>query len=318
MPRLPRRPVPRLLLLLGMLVPMSSCGRRQGEPPAPGSAGAAAALRALVADVRHDDLVAFWKHGLPPATYAAVEQDWQRGQRQAATDGARAGFRRFKDGFDRPRAAATLAAQWQPVLVRLDRQYSDQLPILIAIGGGMVRQVASRALALDATQSRDLEPLLAPWVTWAEQAPWLDLDRSRQAARITVQTVRSLRLTTFAQVRTLDFDAAMVRASRLLAGAKRWLALYGLPLDEVLDAAQVSLASQRGDLAWVRIDYSLQARPQRAVLKMQRIDGHWYPVALPQLARAIVPPDWTEWSRIAPDPADVVTKAGAPGAVPVQ
>ncbi|OZB61538.1 MAG: hypothetical protein B7X39_01340 [Lysobacterales bacterium 14-68-21] len=304
--------------MLGVLVPLSGCGRHQGEPPAPGSTGAAAALRALVADVRHDDLVAFWKHGLPPATYAAVERDWQRRQQQAATEGARAGFHRFMDGFDGPRAAATLAAQWQPVLVQLDREYSDQLPVLIAIGGGMVRQMATRALALDTAQSRGLGPLLAPWVTWAEQAPWLDLDRSRQAAGIAVETVRSLRLTTFAQVRALDFTAAMARASRLLAGAKRWLALYGLSLDQVLDSAQVSLASRRGDLAWVRIDYRLQGQPQQAVLKMHRVDGRWYPEVLPQLARAIDPPGWTEWSRFAPDRADVAAKAGAHGAVPVQ
>ncbi|MEW5833720.1 MAG: hypothetical protein AB1832_01535 [Pseudomonadota bacterium] len=135
---------------------------------------------------------------------------------------------------------------------------------------------------------------------------------------ITVETVRSLRLTTFAQVNALDFTAAMARASRLLAGAKRWLALYGLSLDEVLDSAQVSLASQRGDLAWVRIDYRLQGQPHQAVLKMQRIDGHWYPVVLPQLAGAIDPPAWADWDRFAPDAADVAARAGAPGAVPVQ
>ncbi|AND70090.1 hypothetical protein ATSB10_26360 [Dyella thiooxydans] len=318
MPRLPRRPAPRLLLLLGALVPLSGCGRHQGEPPTPGNGGATAALRVLVADVRHDDLVAFWKHGLPPATYAAVERDWQRRQQQAATERARAGFRGFTDGFDRPRAAATLAAQWQPTLVRLDRQYSDQLPVLIAIGGGMVRQAANRALALDTAHSRSLEPLLAPWVSWAEQAPWLDLDRSRQAAEVAVETVRSLRLTTFSRVSTLDFTAAMARASRLLAGAKRCLALYGLSLDEVLDSAQVSLASRKGDLAWVRIDYVLQGQPRQAVLRMQRVDGHWYPMALPRLAGTIDPPDWAGWAQFAPDRAGVVARTGDPRAVPVQ
>ncbi|WP_017463009.1 hypothetical protein [Dyella ginsengisoli] len=314
MTRLPR--LLRWLLPLGVLLAsLAGCDRHDDTA---GPEGAAAAVRTLVADVRRDDLAAFWKHGLPPAAYTAVARGWQRRQQQAATDAERAAFHRFMDGFDGPGAAARLVARWRPTLVRLDRQYSDQLPVLIAIGGGMVRQTASRALALDTAQSQGLEPLLAPWVAWAEQAPWLDLERSRRAAAIAVATVRSLDLTTFAQARSLDFDAAMVQASRLLAGAKQGLALYGLPLDEVLDAAQVSLASQRGDLAWVRIDYRLQGQPQQAVLKMQRVDGHWYPTVLPLLAGAIDPPDWAGWARFAPNRADVATRAGASGAVPVQ
>ncbi|MDE1964845.1 MAG: hypothetical protein KGI42_13175 [Xanthomonadaceae bacterium] len=306
------RLVPRCLLLPGvLLVALAGCGR-------PGSAAPdtpAAALRRLIADLRHDDAVAFWRHGLPPAAYAAVGREWQLRQQQAATNAGRAGFRRFVEGFDEPHAAAALAARWQPALERLDRQYSDQLPVLIAIGGGMARDMASRALALDPARSRGLDTLLAPWVAWAEHAPWLDLARSRQAARITVDTVRSLQLAGFAQVQSLDFDAAMTRASRLLAGAKRGLALYGLPLDELLDAARVSQVSRQGDQAWVRIDYRLGGQPQQAVLAMHRVDGHWYPAMLPRLARLIEPPDWAGLSRFAPPVAD--GRTGAPAASPV-
>ena len=310
----PSRIVPRRLRLLGvLLVALAGCGRHDGAVL---PAGPASALRALIADVRHDDVAAFWKHGLPPATYAVVARDWQRGQQQAATDAGRAGFRRFVEGFDEPHAAAALAARWRPTLERLDRQYSDQLPVLIAIGGGMARDMATRALALDPAQARALAPLLAPWVAWAEHAPWLDLARSRQAAAIAVDTVRSLRLTGFAQARALDFDAAMTRASHVLAGTKRMLALYGLPLDEVLDAARVSRVSQQGDRAWVRIDYRLEGQPQQAVLTMHRVGGHWYPAVLAQLARLIEPPHWAGLAPFAPPGTE--GGSGAPAASPVQ
>ena len=313
----PSRILPRRLRLLGMLlgvllVAPAGCGRRD-DAALP--AGPASALRVLIADVRHDDAAAFWRHGLPPATYAAVARGWQRRQQQPVTDAGRAGYRRFAEGFDQPHAASALAARWRPTLERLDRQYSDQVPVLIAIGGGMARDMATRALALDPAQSRGLDVLLAPWVAWAEHAPWLDLARSRQAAAIAVDTVRSLRLTGFARVRSLDFDTAMTRASRLLAGTKRVLALYGLPLDEVLDAARVSQVSQQGDRAWVRIDYRLEGQPQQAVLTMRRVDGHWYPAVLPQLARLIEPPDWAGLARFAPPGAD--GGSGAPAASPV-
>ena len=136
---------------------------------------------------------------------------------------------------------------------------------------------------------------MAPVMQWAQQAPWLDRERAGQAASIAVDTARALQLTTLDQARALDFPTAIAKAARLWAGAKQALALYGLSLDAVLDSAKLTVVAQQAGVAHVRIDYLLKGQPQQVVVKMRTVDGHWYPAAMPQLARPVAPPDWDNW-----------------------
>lgn len=306
------RPI-RLLAILLVLLP-AGCGRHAGSS----AAGPDDTMRALIQDLRRNDLDAFWKTGLPADEYAALTRRWhQRQAQQPVTDAQREDFARFMRQLTAPGAKAALTTRLQPTLARLHDQYSDQLPVLIAIGSGMLKNDAASAFALNPSQTRGLNTLLAPLVSWAQRAPWLNMQRSGQAAAITVDTVRSLQLTTMDQVRALDFAAAMRKASPLCLGAKRVLALYGLSLDAVLDSARVSPLSQRADNARVRIDYVLLGQSQHAVVKMHRVDGHWYPDALPQLARGVNPPDGSWWSPPQARGSDSAITRDT-GAVPVQ
>lgn len=290
----PLRLLPRLTWLLAAVVlVLAGCQRATDESaPAVGDSPTVAARR-LIDDLRHDDLAAFWQHGLPPADHAALVQRWRQAQAaQAVTDAAREGYRRFMDRLTRPGAKAALARQLQDKAARIADRYGDQVPVLIAIGGAVFRKIVAAAVTLSPSQARGLQDALAPVVRWAQRAPWLDRARAGQAASVAVDTARSLQLATLDQARTLDFPTAMAEASRLWIGAKQALSLYGLSPDAVLDSAKLTLVSQQAGIAHVRIDYLLQGQPQQVVVKMRAVDGRWYPAALPQFASAVGPPDW--------------------------
>ncbi|MGN6227099.1 MAG: hypothetical protein ACTHNM_06680 [Dyella sp.] len=289
--------LPRLTALLAAaMLMLAGCQRATEDSPAPGGDSPTAAARQLIDDLRHDDLVAFWQHGLPPAEHAALVARWASGQAaQVPTDAARQGYRQWMGSMTGPGARQALAQRLQQQARRIDRRYGDQIPVLIAIGGAMARRTVVTDLALTPRQEQGLAHLLAPVTAWAQRAPWLDGDRAGQTAAVAVETARSLRLANLADLRALDFADAMAKASRLWAGAKQALAPYGLSLDAVLDSATVTLVSQRADIAHVRIDYRLKDQPQHVVVKMQAVDGRWYPAALGQIARNLVPPDWGGW-----------------------
>lgn len=319
MPR-PLRFLPCLTWLLAAVVlVLTGCQRATDISPAAGGDSPTAAARLLIDDLRHNDLAAFWKHGLPPADHAALVERWREAQAaQAITDAAREGYRQFMGPLTQPGARAELARRLQIQVARIDDRYGDQVPVLIAIGGAVFRKIVAADTALSPRQEQGLQDALAPVLTWAQHAPWLDHERAAQAANIAVDTARALQLTTLDQARALDFPTAMTRASTLWAGAKQAVALYGLSLDAMLDSAKVTLVSQQAGVAHVRIDYLLKGQPQQVVVKMRAVDGRWYPDAMPRLARAVAPPDWRSWWELAPVHVGHVTPGRDADASPLQ
>lgn len=285
-------------LLAALMLMLAGCQRAPEEPPAPGGDSPTAAVHQLIADLRHDDLAAFWTHGLAPVDHAALVTRWQQAQAtQTLTDAARQAYRNFLDALTRPGAKASLARRLQIEATRLDDRYGDQIPVLVAIGGAVFARTVITKVAPQATaaQQQAMRDALAPMLQWAPHAPWLDRTRATEAASVAVDTARALHLDNLDQIHALDFRDAIAKASRLWVGAKRALALYGLSLDAVLDSAQVTLVLQQADTAHVRIDYRLDHQPQRVVVTMRAVDGRWYPEAMPQVARAIAPPEWDRW-----------------------
>lgn len=311
--------LPRLTWLLAAVVLVLAGCQRSTDESRPGGDSPTAAAHLLIDDLRHDDLVAFWKHGLPPADHAALVERWRQARAaQTATDDAREGYRQFMGPLTQPGARAELARRLQTRVARIDDRYGDQVPVLIAIGGAVLRKIVAADVTLSPRQEQGLQDALAPVLTWAQHAPWLDRERAGRAAAVAVDTARSLQLATLDQARALDFPDAMTKTSRLWAGAKQALALYGLSLDAVLDSAQVTLVSQQAGVAHVRIDYRLKGQPQQVVLKMRSVDGRWYPDAMPQFARAVAPPDWNRWWGPSRVHVGDVTAGQDAGASPVQ
>ena len=71
-------------------------------------------------------------------------------------------------------------------------------------------------------------------------------------------------------------EESLRRMSTVLAAGKQVLVTYGFDLDADLDAMDVQLQSQTGDVARVRMQYALAGTPVDTVVNLERRDGVWY------------------------------------------
>jgi hypothetical protein len=270
-------PLRPLLLLLGLLV-LAACHSRDQAGAASGGESPEAAVQESIALIRADDFAGFWRHALPPHDYAALRADWARA-RAEETPMTEAERQRIDDTLRllaAPDAEARLDAQLQPWLADARTRYGDQLPLLVGIG----RALAGKAIAanphLGEAQKRHATALLDALGPWAQQAPWFDPDKARQATGVVVATARKLDLRDAQSLRTMDFDRAMHDYAIAFGGVKQLLALYGLPIDQVLSSARVVPLDYHPPYARVRVEYQLLGKPLSMESTLVQQDGHWY------------------------------------------
>src|SRR5690606_20637057 len=102
--------------------------------------------------------------------------------------------------------------------------------------------------------------------------------RARAQAAIAAMTgaAREAKLDSDAAFAEAGMEQGLQRMSRVLATSRQVLSGYGLDLAADLRAMDVQLQSQTGDLARVRLQYSLAGTPIDTVVNMERRDGRWY------------------------------------------
>ncbi len=270
-------PLPRLGLCLGVTLLLASC-HGQDDAARTDASTPVAAVRTSVELLRKGDFDALWKHLLPPADYAHLRADWNLHQRNLApaTTAERERFDQLMRQLTAPDAAAQLYAQWQPKLAAMERQYGDQLPILVAVGEALAKRAVGRNRDLSTARKNQLDQALDALLPWAQHAPWFDQARARQALEVVTTTARQLRLRSLEQARALDFDALMARYAIGYRGLEQVLAIYGLSLDEALASVRPSELSREGDHAVVRLDYRLQGTALSSDIELVREHGRWY------------------------------------------
>jgi uncharacterized protein YaiI (UPF0178 family) len=265
-----------LLPLLAALL-LSACHGRN-EAASPGGSTPEAALQASVDLLKAGDFGGLWKHALPPADYANLRADWARHQQdpRPITAEDRARFDETMQRLTAPDAETRLYAELQPKLASMQQQYKDQLPVLISVGEALVKSAVSQSKSLSDTQKTQADSVIAVLAPWAQQAPWFDQDRAKQAVGVAVATARKLDLKTPEQLRSMDFDAAMGKYATGYAGLKQLLAIYGLSVDETLDSVRLTPVSSSHGHALVKVDYTLLGKPLSTESKLVQQDGRWY------------------------------------------
>lgn len=272
-----RLPSLRLPLLVLALVALGACHSRGGTATAV-SESPEASVRQSVALLRAGQFDRFWRQALPAQEYAMLRADWALpGADTPATSPAqRARFDAALHQLAAPDAEATINAQLQPWLAQARTRYGDQLPILVAVARALASGTINAEPDLTETQKRNATGLLQALSPWAQQAPWFDPDKARQAVGVLVATARQLDLRTTHRVASADFDQAMRRYAIAFAGIERVLALYGLPLDRVLASVRVVPLDYHPPYAKVRVESRLASKPLAIELTLVQRDGHWY------------------------------------------
>lgn len=275
----------RHLLWLLVLPVLAAC--HGNEALQVGGSTPEAAVRGSITLLRAGDFKGLWKHNLPAADYATLRTSWGRDHAGAPplSDADRARFNLVVHELTAPNAESTLDAMVEPQLAQLSQRYHDQLPIMVKLGGAVLKNGLEQNPRLDADQKTQAASLIDVLTPWAAQAPWLDQATAKRAVRVLVATARKLDLTSPEDLRDAGFDASMGRLNVGYRGARRLLALYGLPLDAALESARVSVASNDGTHAVVKVDYTLLGHPLTTTTTLVREDGRWYSAAMLAAAR---------------------------------
>jgi hypothetical protein len=277
----------RSLLVLAMLV-LVACHNKEQAATTSGGDTPESAVQQSVALIKAGDFDGFWKHALPPADYANLRADWKlpRPGQHPITDEDRARFTQAVQQLTAPNAETTLYTQLKPKLAQLEAQYHDQLPIMIGVGQAILTTGIAQSKTMTENQKQQARDALNVLLPWAQQAPWFDQDKAKQAVGVTVTTARQLDLKSPDQLQSMDFDAAMKQYGIAYAGAKQLLAIYGLSVDDTLNSFKTSTVSVDHDQAHVKIDYTLLGKPLTTDSQLVQIDGRWYSQDLVNSTRA--------------------------------
>lgn len=262
------------LLALAMAVAGAGCTRPDASPPATdsGPTTPAETVRQLSGHLVANDLDRFAREAVPPALHARLDAGWREGRtrwpldqlpfaanlpRAMAALSADDAERRLQQGYDRQLANASLdqAAQFLTVFtVQYILQHGD----------------------FSVSEREHYPQLVQAMGAWAAGAPIGDRARAQAAIATMAAAAREAGLDSDAAFAEAGMTDSLQRMSRVLAAGKQVLASYGFDLDADLGGMQVQLLSQTGDLARVRMQYTLAGSPIDTVVNLERRDDAWY------------------------------------------
>lgn len=259
-----------LALLLALL---PGCERRedvQAEPAAAATPGEA--VRRLTAHLRDGDLEAFARDAVTPEVHARLEHEWAQGRTRWPLD-------QLPFAAHLPRAMAALSAP--DAEATLQRGFDRQLANASLAQAAEFLTVFTVQYILQqgdfSVSEREHYPQLVQALgKWAGQAPIGDRARARDAIAAMAEAAREAGLDSDEAFAEAGMGESLRRMSQVLAAGKQVLAGYGFDLDADLRSMQVQLQSQTGDLARVRMQYTLAGTPVDTIVQVERRDGRWY------------------------------------------
>jgi hypothetical protein len=301
-----RAPLPVLLVAL---LALAATGCERAKRVAPGAATEPVqAVAVLSQHLRDNDLQAFARDAVPPPLRPRLAAAWGAGRTRWPLE---------ELPFDQkiPGVLAVLSADKADVRLRrsFDRQFANAHTEIRAAASALglfgVKFLEGDD-SLSAEERAHYAQLVAAMSDWGGRARLGDPIRGRGAiARLTL-AARQTGLREEADFARLGMDDSLRRLTPLIAALKETLRGYDLDLDQSLDAMTLSLESQEGDRARVRMRYPLAAKTIDIVIAVERIDGHWYLSDFLRHARAA--------AAMAPDavPETVPTPVEAPPTLP--
>lgn len=291
-----RRHHPTVLILLLAFALLAACNKQKEAQGTPGGGSPEDATRESLALLRDGKFDLFWRHALPPADFATLRADWPK--RNATQEPITAEDRgRFETGVKRlteADAEKKLFADLRPALVRFDRDYKDQMPLLAGVGQSMALTAVDQAKDLTLSQKRQLRDVVNVVAPWTQTVAWGDQSKAKEAIVILVDTARKARLSTPEALHAMSFEESMATWSVAWLGFKHLLDVYGLSVDRSFASVSIDTLESNGGSAHVRITYTVLDKPIQTDATLVLLDGRWYDSDLLQRVRdehaRLVPP----------------------------
>ncbi len=270
----------RSLALAGaVLLALGACGNKEEAAETPAAVQAAAkemgpvdTLQATNDAFKNNDLGQLLAMVMPADKLAEMRADWDKERAEPVTDEDR---QEFADGWGKltkDGAVDELMAEAEPQLA----QMGEQLPAMMPMFQGMLTMTVQESEDLSAEQKAAASSAVTGLFGWAQNADLANPELLRQALTIAHEKAKSLNLNSIDDVRAMDFDQMLGKASVMLGGVKEMLNVYGLSLDEMVGSMQAEQLEMAGDNAKVRTTYTVFGNPITYDTEMVKMDGRWY------------------------------------------
>ena len=276
----------RVALVAAMAVAFAGCGNKEegktttapaAAPVAAKPATPDAAILASVQNLKAGNIDALIQNALPPDEYAKVKAKWaEEMNKDPITDEDRAKFAENIGKLTASDAEAQLWAELEPKLKEMDAQMAQQMPMMVAMGKGMIQSSIQQNQDLNEAQKQQASQAVDAFGNWVQSAKFTDPALAKQAIGVVVKTARDINLKTLDEARALSYDQAMGKIGVGFLGLKQVLAIYGFSIDQTLDSVKAETLSSDASTAKVKISYSLFNTPLTAESDLIKVGDRWF------------------------------------------
>jgi hypothetical protein len=268
-------PPRHLVHLIGLCLVMvlAACNRT----PTPARATASTpegAVRQLAQHLHDNDLAAYARAAVPPATHAQLETAWREDRSrwpltELPLDDQ---LQPMLAALAAPEAERTLQQGFKRNFANQDKDLKEAARSLGLFGV----QYVKREGAYTDQEREHYAQVIEALAEWAAQAPLGEPKRGATAIPRLTAAARKTGLATDQAFHDAGMDGSLQRLSPFFATTKAVLGDYGLPLDQSSAGLATELLERKGDQARVRITYPLGKRTITTVVDLQRVGGRWY------------------------------------------
>lgn len=272
----PQRWRPALVAVLAALA-LAAC---QHEPPPPSNVTPEKAVATNLRMTAAGDLDGLMRNRLPPADYTQWRKEWaeQHAHPVPMSVAQQEQFARIMKMLTEPGAEKKLLARLEPELAAAGK--GRRMPVLASILEAAGRQMIDASPQLGPAQKKMALEGLDALVAWTGTVDFSDRAKATKAVDLVCATARALHVETLAQWRALDYGATMRHYGTLWNGLESLLGIYGLDVGKSLTDARVTTLADTDGVAMVKLEMTFAGKPISGQWAMQKLDGHWYDVAL--------------------------------------
>ncbi|HSX59216.1 MAG TPA: hypothetical protein VLF18_03350 [Tahibacter sp.] len=273
----------RVALAAALGFALVGCGKDEppaAPPPAVAAKAAATPDGAIMASIGHlktGNIDGLMQSVLPPDEYAKAKADYATEMnKEPASEEDKAKFAENMAKLTAPDAEAKLWAELEPKLKELDAQMAQQMPMMVAMGKGVIQSSIQQNQDLNDAQKLQASQAIDALGNWVTTAKFTDPALAQKAIKVVCDTARKVNLKTLDEARALSYEQAMSKAGVVYLGLKDVLALYGFSIDQTLDSVKAETISSDANAAKVKISYTLLNAPLSAESDLVKVGDRWY------------------------------------------
>lgn len=268
----PLKPLSRIALL-GLLL-LAGCRAPWDDGKA---AQAKADAEAIMHSLQAPDMLRYRALTLPPGQQAALARSWPAIRRQVALDpDEQETFNKLLTRFIEPKAEAHLQrdlnAKIKPLKSEIDSKWPLMQSSLTLLLQGWIETNSQLSVSEKAHGKALVKAII-------EQMPaeWLqDKDLRQRAFNQMVAIARDSGIQNYQDYNSLGYTDFHSKLANFLAGLKELGKIYGLDWNAGQQRLEVTVISQSGDTARVRIRYPLGQKWVEFPMDLIEHNGHWY------------------------------------------